>query len=178
MAATTKLTDKQQRFVEEYLLDLNATQAAIRAGYSEKTASRIGSENVSKPEIASAIAEAQQKRSERTQIDADWLLKRLADESTADLADLYTENGALKAIHEWPEIWRMGLVAGIETVSEKVGIDEDGEPEFAKVHKVKLSDRVKRLELLGKHVGVGAFKDGQITLPNSINLVINRPGGD
>lgn len=56
------LTDKQQRFVDEYLIDLNATQAAIRAGYSEKTANEIGAENLAKPSIAKAIAEAQAKR--------------------------------------------------------------------------------------------------------------------
>lgn len=178
MAATTKLTDKQQKFVEEYLIDLNSTQAAIRAGYSEKTASRIGSENVSKPEIAQAIAEAQKKRSERTQIDADWLLTRLAQEADADVSDLYDENGHIKSVHDWPEIWRKGLVAGIETTREKVGEDDDGKPEYARVDKVKLSDRVKRLELIGRHIGVGAFRDGEITIPSEINLVINRPNGD
>jgi phage terminase small subunit len=65
------LTAKQQRFVEEYLIDLNATQAAIRAGYSEKTAYSIGNENLSKPEIAKAIETAQQERSQRTEITAD-----------------------------------------------------------------------------------------------------------
>ena len=69
-----KLTPKQKRFVEEYLVDLNATQAAIRAGYSEKTAYSIGSENLSKPEIQTAVAEAQNERSERIKISSDWVL--------------------------------------------------------------------------------------------------------
>lgn len=68
------MTPKQQRFVEEYLIDLNATQAAIRAGYSKKTAKQIGTENLSKPVIAEAIAEAQAERSERTGITQDWTL--------------------------------------------------------------------------------------------------------
>ncbi|WP_085905888.1 terminase small subunit [Kiloniella majae] len=68
------LTDKQQRFVEEYLIDLNATQAAIRAGHSIKTARQIGSENLSKPDIAVAIAQGMESRSERTEINADWVL--------------------------------------------------------------------------------------------------------
>ena len=71
------LTPKQQRFVEEYLIDLNATQAAIRAGYSEKTAKSIGQENLTKPDIQKAIEEAQNKRQEQTQIDAAYVLKRL-----------------------------------------------------------------------------------------------------
>ncbi len=88
-----KLTNKQRVFVEEYLVDHNATQAAIRAGYSENTAQEIGSENLSKPIIKSAIADAMEARSERTLITADWVLTRLVEEATADVKDLYDEDG-------------------------------------------------------------------------------------
>ena len=70
-----KLTDKQEMFCREYIIDLNATQASLRAGYSEKTAQRIGSENLSKPLIQARVAELMQERTERVQIDADWVLK-------------------------------------------------------------------------------------------------------
>jgi len=73
------LTDKQQRFVAEYLIDLNATQAAIRAGYSEKTAGSVGGENLKKPEIAKAIQAAMNHRTERTQVDADYVLRTIVD---------------------------------------------------------------------------------------------------
>lgn len=69
-----KLTAKQQAFVNEYIVDLNATQAAIRAGYSEETAYSIGSENLSKPEIADAIQAAMDQRAQRTKITADYVL--------------------------------------------------------------------------------------------------------
>lgn len=151
------LNPRQQRFVDEYLLDLNATQAAIRAGYSAKTAGAIGEENLKKPEIAAAVKTAVDARAERTQIDAEWLLVRLAEEAQADVNDLYDENGHLKAVADWPLIWRQGLVAGIETVREKVGENENGEPEYTIVQKIKLSDRTRRLELIGKHVDVQAF---------------------
>lgn len=72
----SKLTDKQQAFCEEYLIDLNATQAAIRSGYSEKTAKQIGTENLSKPVLAEYIAELKAKRSENTAIDAAWVLRQ------------------------------------------------------------------------------------------------------
>lgn len=72
------LTPKQQRFVGEYLVDLNATQAAIRAGYSARTAGKIGSENLSKPEIAAAVSAAQDERAKRTGITADRVLQELA----------------------------------------------------------------------------------------------------
>lgn len=70
-----KLTAKQKRFVEEYLVDLNATQAAIRAGYSENTATIIGHENLRKPNISEAIAEARNKLSERSEWSAEQILR-------------------------------------------------------------------------------------------------------
>jgi phage terminase small subunit len=73
------LTDKQQRFVAEYLIDLNATQAAIRAGYSSGTAKEIGYENLTKPHIAQAIQAAVNQRTERTQVDADYVLRTIVD---------------------------------------------------------------------------------------------------
>jgi phage terminase small subunit len=75
------LTPKQARFVAEYLIDLNATQAAKRAGYSKKTAHAIGQENLRKPIIAAEVAKAQAERTERTNIDIDWVVQRLAVES-------------------------------------------------------------------------------------------------
>jgi phage terminase small subunit len=153
------MTPRQKAFCREYLIDLSATQAAIRAGYSPKRADAIGYENLRKPEVAKYLAEKMQERAERAEIDADWVLKRLVEDATADLADLYDENGHLKSVHDWPMAWRTGLVAGIDTVQERIGTDPEGKPEFAIVRKVKLADRSKLLELLGKHVDIGAFKD-------------------
>lgn len=83
-----ELTPKQQRFVEEYLVDLNATQAAIRAGYSPETARQTASENLSKPDIQSAIAEARGSRSERTKITQDMVLNRWWEIANAEVNDL------------------------------------------------------------------------------------------
>ena len=171
------LTAKQQRFVAEYLIDLNQTQAAIRAGYSEKTAAEQASRLLTNVKVAEAIQTAMKARSERTEINADWVLKRLARDATADLADLYTEHGILKPVHEWPIAWRTGLVAGIETVQERDGEDAEGKPVYATVRKVKLLDRTKLVELIGKHVEVGAFKEkvehsGEIKTPE-LKLVLH-----
>lgn len=73
------LTAKQQSFVDEYLVDLNATQAAIRSGYSAKTAAQIGEQNLRKLEISTAIQAAMNKRAERTQVDADYVLRTIVD---------------------------------------------------------------------------------------------------
>jgi len=153
-AKDKKLTNKQQCFVDEYLIDLNATQAAIRAGYSEKTARQTGTENLSKPVIAKAIDAATRKRSERTKIDADWVLKRLANEAEADMSELYNDDGSIKKIHDWPLVFRQGLVSGMDVdeitvAGVKIGVTT----------KLKLSERIKRIELIGKHVDVQAFRE-------------------
>ena len=81
------LTPKQARFVEQYLVDGNATQAAIRAGYSARTAHVIGGENIRKPAIASALAAARQKLSERTELTQDWVVDRLRENAAAAAAN-------------------------------------------------------------------------------------------
>lgn len=75
----SKLTAKQQAFVDEYLIDLNATQAAIRAGYSEKTAGQIGDENLKKPEIAAAVQKAMDERSKKVGVNAEYVLNTIID---------------------------------------------------------------------------------------------------
>lgn len=151
-----ELTPRQQRFADEYLLDLNATQAAIRAGYSEATAHVQGPRLLDNVAVREFLSASSQKRSERTQIDAAWVLKRLADEAEADLSDLYTDTGAIKPISEWPKIWRQGLVAGIKHQELR---DSEGNRTGEFVVDIKISDRIRRLELIGKHVAVNAFQD-------------------
>ena len=149
------LTHKQRRFVEEYLLCASATKAAVNAGYSAKSAQVTSSRLMDDPKIFAAIEEAQAERSERTQVDADYLLKRLHEEVDADIADLYNEEtGDLLPLHEWPPVWRRGLVAGVEIEA----IMSDG-AEIGRVKKIKLSDRVRCIEALGRHVSVAAFRE-------------------
>jgi phage terminase small subunit len=85
--AAKPLRDKQQRFIEEYLIDLNATQAAVRAGYSAKTAHEIGQENLRKPAIAFAINQAKLAQSERTSITADQTLQEYASIAFSDMRE-------------------------------------------------------------------------------------------
>lgn len=148
------LNPQRRRFVEEYLVDLNGTEAAIRAGYSRRSAKAQASQLLAVPEVQAAVSEAQASRSARTKIDAEWVLKRLADEAEADVADLYDESGALKPVKDWPLIWRKGLIVGMD-VEE---IREDGVV-VGVIRKPRFSDRTKRIELIGKHVGVQAFRE-------------------
>lgn len=171
-----KLTLRQEQFVAEYCVDLNATQAAIRCGYSEKTAYSQGQRLLNYVEIKRAILAARKERSDATGINAAWLLKRLADEATADVADLYDDEGNLLPVKDWPLIWRQGLVAGIDIEV----ISADG-VEIGKVKKLRVSDRVKRLELIGKHIGVKAFEEtlhvkGLDALADRLERAMKRDG--
>lgn len=151
------LTKKQRLFVDEYLIDLNGAQAAIRAGYSRRNANDQAAQLLAKPAIRDAIASAMQSRSERTQVDADWVLKRLADEADADMAELYDDDGDLLPVEDWPLIWRQGLVTGVDIEVLFEGQGEDRK-EVGRVKKIRMSDRIRRLELIGKHVRVNAFQ--------------------
>lgn len=94
--ARGKLTLKQERFVAEYLKDLNATQAAIRAGYSERSAASIGDENLRKPEVAAAVENAMAKRAERTALTQEEVIDGLRDEAT-DHTDQSSHAARVKA---------------------------------------------------------------------------------
>ena len=157
--AKSKLRIKQRRFIEEYLIDPNATKAAIKAGYSEKTAQQMGSENLSKPVIAEALAIAQKERADRVRVTADSLLAHCSDMLDADIGDILDEVGAFKSIHDWPKIWRQ-MVSGIDIkelfewqTEEAVKIKK----KTGQVAKLRFITREKLIELTGKHIGVRAF---------------------
>ena len=156
------LTPKQQRFVDEYILDLNATQAAIRAGYSAKTADRIGPELLGKTWVAAAVDNAKQKREKRTEITADRVLEGLAAVAFGDLRTLFSDTGALISPSDLPDA-AAKMLAGIE-----VSTVNRGEGDVEHVAKVKTNDRLKALELLGKHLGM--FTD-KLEVTGSVELV-------
>jgi len=152
------LTAKQNRFVEQYLIDLNATAAAIRAGYSKHTANAAGPRLLANPIVAAAIDAAKLERSARTQIDAEWVLRRLVAEAEADIAELYDDNGDLLPVEDWPLPFRQGLVTSVDIEERFEGEGEDSKAKF-RVTKIRLSDRLRRIELIGKHVTVQAFQE-------------------
>ncbi len=99
MAKPGELTGKQQRFVEEYMIDMNASQAALRAGYSKKTAKQIGTENLAKPAIASAIASATAARAARSEITAEYVLTNICGNiERCQGVDAYNPQAALKGL--------------------------------------------------------------------------------
>src|SRR5262249_2575838 len=122
---TEKLRPRHALFVEEYLKDLNASDAAKRAGYSEKAAGIVGHQLLRKPHIAAAVDAAKAERSARCQADADTVLKLLDQMVRADIRDIVDELGRFKPIIEWPPIWRQ-MLQGAE-VEERYERAKDGE---------------------------------------------------
>lgn len=151
------LKDKQQAFVDEYIVDFNATQAAIRAGYSKKTAGSMGGENLKKPEIQQAIAIAIEERTKRVQVDADYVLKRLVDIDQMDIMDILTDDLGIRPITEWPDAWRR-TISSVDVYEEFTNVGNE-RVNIGLIKKLKLPDKVKNLELLGRHVNVQAWKD-------------------
>lgn len=136
-----KLTPKQERFCEEYLIDLNATQSAIRAGYSVNTANRIASELLSKLDIQEKIAELKAERSKRTEITQDRVIKELAAMAFAkatDYAQIAGNTVFIKSTTELTPEQQAGIVGIKQT---QAGVE------------VKL-DKTRALEMLGRHLGM------------------------
>lgn len=146
MTAEKKLTPKQQRFVEEYLIDLNATQAAVRAGYSEKTAYSIGEENLKKPVIAKEIERALNERSKRTEITADMVLAELARIGFSNMAHYAKWNPDGVTLTDSDNLTD-DAARCVAEVSQTVTA-EGGTVKF------KLHDKVSALEKLGRHLGM------------------------
>lgn len=144
-----KLTNKQKKFIREYLIDLNATQAAIRAGYSPKTAKVIATQNLSKLYIKNEIEKQQLKLQEKTEITQERVLqeeKCLAFSDPAELFELKT--GTIKAPYELPEELRRAI--SIVEITES--FDKDGIP--TKTYKYRFWDKGKSLERISKHLGL------------------------
>lgn len=158
---TTKLTAKQDLFCKEYLKDLNATQAALRAGYSENTSRQIGTENLAKPAVAAKIAKLMSERVESVDIDSSYVLRRLKEIDQLDILDIMNDElDGFKRLSEWPKSWRISI-SGVDVQTIVSGGDESAEK---LIKKIKWPDKTKNLDLIGKHVDVKAWdKEQEVT---------------
>lgn len=148
-----KLNEKQRRFALEFIIDLNATQAALRSGYSAKTAYSLGQRLLKNVEVKKVVDELTKERSERTKIDSDWVLTELKKNYDVSMADFLTipEGGGQPYIDlskATPE-----QLAAIDEIT----IDQIGDL-VGKI-KIKKAPRLKTLDMIGKHVGVQAFRE-------------------
>jgi len=157
-----KLTAKQQRFVEEYLVDLNATQAAIRAGYAEKRADAIGYENLRKPEIAEAVSSAMKAREERTQITQDMVLRELAKIGFSDIRKVVRWGNTEIRLNDGSDDGLVEVYHGLALTAADE-IDDDTAAAIAEISqgkeglRVKFHDKKGALVDIGKHLGM--FKE-------------------
>ena len=161
-----KLTDRQERFCLEYVVDLNATKAAIRAGYAEKNAYATGAENLRKPEIKKKIAQLQSEIAKRTEITADMVVRELAAIGFADVRECFDASGNLINPSKLPDSIAK-VVAGIDMIEVKKDV---------RVKKIKLWNKVQALESLAKHLGMYQQESGATAI--NINVIDAKPGAD
>ncbi|WP_170308637.1 terminase small subunit [Ancylobacter pratisalsi] len=142
------MTAKQQRFAEEYLVDLNATQAARRAGYSAKTAVDIGRQLLRKTPVAERIATGMAERGARTQVTQDRVLQEVARIAFLDIRKVFNGDGTMKPLHEMDD----------DTAAALIGLDaielREGGTAVGSIKKLKLSDKTAALTLLMRHMGM------------------------
>ncbi|EOD3857345.1 terminase small subunit [Enterobacter hormaechei] len=151
------LTAMMEAYCQSYIkTPENQTQAAINAGFSPNTAAVKASNMMRDERIQKRIAELMEERNKRTRVSADYVLMRLVEIDQMDVLDILNDDGSLKPIREWPKIWRTTL-SGFDLSSTIMNMNEDSIETILK--KIKWPDKVKNLELIGKHVDVNAFKE-------------------
>lgn len=152
-----KLNEKQQCFVDEYLIDLNGTQAAVRAGYSAKTADVQASRLLGNDKVQQAISEHMAERSKRTGVNQDRVVLELAKIAFVKMTDIVDKQGRIKTTATDDDL------ACIESVKHKKCNSSTGS---SVEREVKIASKIKALELLGKHLGMWNDKfDVNITQP-------------
>ncbi|HAL7818472.1 TPA: terminase small subunit [Escherichia coli] len=173
------LTAMQEAYCQSYIkTPENQTQAAINAGFSPNTAAVKASVMMRDERIQKRIAELMEERNKRMRVSADYVLMRLVEIDQMDVLDILNDNGGMKPIAEWPKVWRTSLsamdIATIKTTQASLQ-KENGEADLSVedvehiLKKVKWPDKVKNLELIGKHVDVNAFKE---RLDVNVNVTI------
>ena len=155
------MTPKQQRFIDEYLIDLNATQAAVRAGYSPDSAGAIGAENLKKPQIRARIGKAIAAQSRRTGVTADRVIRELAKVAMLNPRDVVDTDTAQVLPTASDDD-----TAAIASVRVKESSGDSGD---TTEREIKFADKLKALELLGRHLGMF---DDKLTVAGTLPVQI------
>lgn len=154
------ITAMMEAYCQSYIkTPENQTQAAIGAGFSPKTAAVKASVMMRDERIQKRIAELMEERNKRTRVSADYVLMRLVEIDQMDVIDILDDEGGLKPVSRWPKVWRTSISAlDINRIRMAMKGDDEDDIEST-LQKVKWPDKVKNLELIGKHVDVNAFKE-------------------
>ncbi|HFI1538633.1 terminase small subunit [Escherichia coli] len=162
------LTAMQEAYCQSYIkTPENQTQAAINAGFSPNTAAVKASVMMRDERIQKRIAELMEERNKRMRVSADYVLMRLVEIDQMDVIDILNEDMSIKPVSEWPKVWRQYLT-GFELADMFEGRGDEKEL-VGILKKIKWPDKVKNLELIGKHVDVNAFKE---RLDVNVNVTI------
>lgn len=163
------MTDAQKRFCDEYLIDLNATRA-YKVAYpkckKDETANAASSRMLRNVKVQEYISEKQKEIEKRTEVTQDMVIKELAKIAFLDIRKLYAENGQLKNVADIDSD-TAGAISSLETLEEYEGYGDDRE-KIGDTQKVRLLDKTKALELLGKHLGM--FNDINVNMKNAIQV--------
>lgn len=172
-----KLTPKQQKFCDEYLVDLNATQAAIRAGYSKKTANEIGAQNLAKVSIQEYLTAARQRMQERTEITADMVVKELARIGFHNVKDFVNGGNSVLELKFIDED-KTAAVSAVKNTVKSTYNTATRETTTDTITEIKFHDKVSALEKLGRHLGIFEKDNGQRKLEISGVLVTTQEAKD
>ena len=156
-----KLNDKQLRFIEEYLVDLNATQAAIRAGYSERSAYSQGERLLKHDEVLAEINKRKARLSERCDVKAADVIRQLSRSALSDPRKLVNEDGSPKGLHELPDDIAMAI-QGVDVVTIGNSAVDRGQ-----VLKYRMADKNSAADKLMKHLGLYEKDNSQKTLADA-----------
>ncbi|MDT8364302.1 MAG: terminase small subunit [Nitrosomonas sp.] len=151
------LTPLEESLCQAYLISKDKSEALRKSkyktnGWSPASINRKAKELFDKVKIASRVAELLEKRSERTNIGADYVLRRLAEIDQMDAMDILDSDGNIKPLRDWPKSWRT-TISGLDLHEIMSGDTE------TVIRKIKWPDKIKNLELIGRHVDVQAWRD-------------------
>jgi phage terminase small subunit len=177
MATNAKVTPRQASFIAEYLVDGNATRAARVAGFSEGSADVTGARLLKNPKVAAALAAAQARLAEKYEVRIERTARKLAEIAYGDIGNLLAEDGSLLPLQRMSEAART-MIAGLDV---QTAVEDNGTRTVS--HKVKMADRIRALELLGKYqkmFGDGGFgaavqMPGDMPADAMIKIVLVRP---
>lgn len=167
-----ELEDKRQElFCREFLVDLHQANAAIRANYSQKYARNAGARLMTYPHVVARIQELIKDRNNRIQVDSDLVLSRHKEIDEMDLGDIMNDDLSLKPLSEWPKVWRQYL-SGVH-IAELFDGQGDERKIIGVLKKIRWPDKLKNLELMGKHVDVQAYKERK-EVDHTMRVVISE----
>lgn len=175
-----KAADREAVFIREYVIDLNGKRAAIAAGYSEKTADVKASQLLAKVKVKERVAELTKAKCERLEISAEWVLGELRKLAGYDAGAIFDDDGALKPIKEWDASVRAALIGlDHEKLFEHFGGGQA--KHVGTTRKIKLADKLRALELLGKYLKLFTDKvevTGLEGLAERLNQIRKQKHGD